>query len=271
MLKLFYITNRPEIARLAESAGVDRIFVDLETIGKSLRQGGLDTVQSSHTLEDVSIIRQTISTSELLVRSNPIHEGSKMEIDTIIANGADYVMLPFFKTVKEVAKFIELVDGRAKTIPLVETKEAVGCIDEILDLEGIDEIYIGLNDLHLSYGMKFMFQLLADGTVDMLAEKFKNKGIPFGFGGIARVNTGAIPGAAVIKEHYRVGSTLAILSRSFCNADKAGSFAEISTLFKEGLEDIRALEKEAMAADELYFMNNRKAVVDVVNEIIKNK
>ena len=34
MLKLMYITNRPEIAGIAEEAGVYRIFVDLETIGK---------------------------------------------------------------------------------------------------------------------------------------------------------------------------------------------------------------------------------------------
>lgn len=56
-LKLMYITNRPEIAQIAESAGVDRIFVDMEYIGKSDRQGGMDTVQSHHTLEDVNIIR----------------------------------------------------------------------------------------------------------------------------------------------------------------------------------------------------------------------
>lgn len=39
-LKLMYITDQPEIAQIAESAGVDRIFVDLEYIGKSDRQGG---------------------------------------------------------------------------------------------------------------------------------------------------------------------------------------------------------------------------------------
>ena len=53
MLKLMYITNQPEIAQIAESAGVDRIFVDLEYIGKSDRQGGMDTVQSRHTIDDV--------------------------------------------------------------------------------------------------------------------------------------------------------------------------------------------------------------------------
>lgn len=52
-LKLMYITNQPEIAQIAESAGVDRIFVDLEYIGKSDRQGGMDTVQCRHTIDDV--------------------------------------------------------------------------------------------------------------------------------------------------------------------------------------------------------------------------
>ena len=48
MLKLMYITNRPEVAQIAEQAGVDWIFVDMEFIGKDARQGGLDTVQNHH-------------------------------------------------------------------------------------------------------------------------------------------------------------------------------------------------------------------------------
>ena len=89
-LKLMYITNRPEIAQIAESAGVDRIFVDMEYIGKSDRQGGMDTVQSHHTIEDVALIRNAITTADLLVRVNPIHNktvdycSSKEEIDAVI-------------------------------------------------------------------------------------------------------------------------------------------------------------------------------------------
>ena len=77
MLNLMYITNRPEIAQIAESAGVDRIFVDLEYIGKADRQGGMDTVQSKHTLEDVKKISKAITMAELLVRVNPIHEATQ--------------------------------------------------------------------------------------------------------------------------------------------------------------------------------------------------
>ena len=225
-LKLMYITNRPEIAQIAESAGVDRIFVDMEYIGKSDRQGGMDTVQSHHTLEDVNIISKSIKKADLLVRVNPIHEAtnqytsSKEEIDGAITNGADIVMLPFFKTINEVEKFIGYVNGRAKTMLLLETPEAVEIIDDILNLEGIDEIFIGLNDLSLGYGKKFMFELLADGTVEDLCYKFKKKGIPYGFGGIAALGKGMLPAEKIITEHYRLGWTCVILSRSFWNVDK---------------------------------------------------
>ena len=101
-LKLMYITNRPEIAQIAETAGVDRIFIDLEYIGKADRQGGMDTVQSRHTLDDVKKISEAITTAELLVRVNPIHNAtdkytsSEEEIGTAIENGADKLFHIYF-------------------------------------------------------------------------------------------------------------------------------------------------------------------------------
>lgn len=160
-----YITNRPEVAQIAEAAGVDRIFVDMEYIGKTDRQGGMDTVQSHHTLEDIKKIADAIEKAELLVRVNPIHDdsdtylSSKDEIDSAIKNGAQILMLPYFKTIDEVKKFERYVNKRAKVMLLVETKEAVSIIDEVLERD-IDEIFIGLNDLSLSYKKKFMFELL---------------------------------------------------------------------------------------------------------------
>ena len=44
------------------------------------------------------------------------------------------------------------------------------CIDEVLSNGGFDEIHIGLNDLHLSYGLTFMFELLSNGLVEMLCK-----------------------------------------------------------------------------------------------------
>ena len=53
-----FITKNPEVALIAEKAGVDRIFVDLEYIGKALRQGGMDTVQNHHTARDVKNVKK---------------------------------------------------------------------------------------------------------------------------------------------------------------------------------------------------------------------
>ena len=274
MLNLMYITNRPEIAKIAENAGVDWIFVDMEFIGKDVRQGGLDTVQNHHTVEDVRRIKQAVTNAKVLVRVNPIHDAldnypsSKDEIDATIEAGADILMLPFFHTVQEVEQFIKYVGGRAKTCLLLETPSAAILLDDILKVPGIDMIHIGLNDLHLAMGLKFMFQLLTDGVVDQLANKIKAKGIPFGFGGIARMNSGMLPGAAVLKEHYRLGSSMVIVSRSFCNTDKVTDLDEIRQIFNEGIGEIRDLEKEAQAAVD-YFTSNHKQVEDSVDKIVE--
>lgn len=268
-----YITNKPAVAQIAEDAGVDWIFLDMEFIGKDARQGGLDTVQNHHTVKDIESIKSAVKKAKVLVRVNPIHEAlpnypsSKDEIDASIKAGADILMLPFFKTVEEVRTFIGLVDGRAKTCLLLETAEAAMLIDEILKVPGIDMIHIGLNDLHLSLGMKFMFQLLTDGIVESLANKIKAKGIPFGFGGIARLDTGAVPGKYVLKEHYRLGSSMVIVSRSFCNTDKISDLDEVKKIFITGIAEIRRLEKEASAAAS-YFSDNAAALRDAVDKII---
>ena len=274
LLKLMYITNDEDVARIADKYGVDRIFVDLEQIGKQERQGGMDTVQSKHTLDDVKKIKKCLNNSELLVRSNPIYENSKEEIDTIVKNGADVVMLPYFKTCEEVQQFIDYVGGRCRTCLLLETPEAAEMIDDILDIEGIDEIHIGLNDLHLGYKKKFMFELLVDGTVERLCDKFKQKGMPYGFGGIAGLGQGMLPAESIIKEHYRLGSKMVILSRSFCNTSKLTDLEEIEAVFKKGTQDIREFEKqvdrEVVNKNVAYFEENKIFVEKVVDQIVNN-
>lgn len=268
-----YITQKPAVAVIAERAGVDWIFLDMEFIGKDARQGGLDTVQNHHTVKDVANIKAAVKKAKVLVRVNPIHEAlpdypsSKDEIDATIIAGADIVMLPFFKTVEEVKRFISYVDGRAKTLLLMETVEAANLVDEILEVSGIDMIHLGLNDMHLELGMKFMFELLANGTVEKLGNKIKAKGIPFGFGGIATLDGGALPGSMVLKEHVRLGSSMVIVSRSFCNTDVVTDLNEVKRIFDKGISGLRALEKEASQADAAYLEENRKAVVAAVNKI----
>ena len=125
MLKLMYITNDPTVAKIAADAGVDRIFIDMEVLGKAERQGGMDTVQSHHTPEDIAKVRAAIGDqAEIMARVNPMNSNSQTEIDDAIANGADVIMLPMWRTVDDLRQLLRMVNGRAKVMPLLETDTA---------------------------------------------------------------------------------------------------------------------------------------------------
>lgn len=276
-LTLMYITNNPITAKIAQNAGVDRIWIDMEYIGKDDRQAGMDTVKNHHTIEDIRIIRPVVTSAELLVRINPLHKAtklysdSKVEIEEAIQAGADVLMLPMFKTTDEVRKFISYVDGRVKTQLLVETAEAVKNIDEILMIPGIDEVHIGLNDLHLAYHMDFMFELLCGDTIKNLCQKIKKRGIKYGFGGIARVGYGLLPAEYIIAEHYHLGSTAAILSRGFCDANIVSDPMEVKNIFVEGVKNIRSKETEVAKYSEEQYQKNMNIIRKKVAEIVQNK
>lgn len=267
-LNLFYITNNPDVALIAEKYGVDRIWIDLETLGKEERQKGMNTVKSEHTIEDIKRIKPLLTSSEMLVRVNPWNDGSVQEINSVIEAGADIIMLPMWKSVEEVENFLSCVNKRTKTTLLLETKEAVECVDDVLKLD-FDEIHIGLNDLHLSYGMTFMFELLSNGTVEILCNKFKEKGIPYGFGGIAKIGEGLLPAEKIIMEHNRLGSTRAILSRTFCDNAKIDSIQEIDRVFNYNMKSLRNYELVLLDATADDFAKNRNEVLVCVEDIVE--
>lgn len=270
-LTLMYITNDSEVALIAEKNGVDRIWIDLETLGKEERQNGMNTVKSKHKVEDIKVIKPLLSKADMMVRINPWNDNSKEEIDSVIDAGADFIMLPMWKTKEEVDYFVQHVRGRVKTNLLLETKEAVECLDEVLEIDGIDEIHIGLNDLHLSYGLTFMFELLSNGLVEKLCNKIKEKNIPYGFGGIAKIGEGMLPAEKVVLEHYRIGSTRAILSRSFCNTDEMKNIDEIEKIFSKNMRTLREYESHIDLSDLQCFNDNKETVKTLVQMIVEKK
>lgn len=267
-LELMYITNSSEIAKVAENAGVDRIWIDLEKLGKELRQPG-DTVKSDHSIEDIVKVKNVLKKSKLQVRINPINKNSSEEIDNVIEAGAEIIMLPYFKTKEEVEYFISCVHGRVVTNILVETKQAYENLDDILEISGIDEMHVGLNDLHISYGKKFMFELLADGTVEKIATKALEKKIPFGFGGISKIGDGMLSSEKIIAEHYRLGSTRAILSRGFIDKNIALiNLLKFEREFCNNVHLIREFENKLSLNDYEYFLENKLQVQKIVKEIV---
>ncbi len=263
-LKLMYITADPAMGRMAMEAGVDRLFVDLEWISKADRQRGRNTVINHHTVADVAVMRACMdaaaSGSELVVRCNPWHEASgvysasREEINAVVAAGADAVMLPYFKHAAEVECFLDTVAGRARTVLLLETPEAVSSMEEILSLGGIDEVHLGLNDLSIGYGRRFLFELLADGTVEMLCRRLGEAGLPYGFGGVAAIGEGILPAEYVVAEHYRLGSGAVILSRSFGGAEG----------FAARVRRLRAWEAICVGREPTFYARNAARVRAIV-------
>lgn len=267
MMKLMMIVNQPDIARYVAQCGVDRIFVDLEYLGKQERQGHLDTWLSRHVPSDISRVREAIGDTTLLVRLNPWHDGSTGEIDDAIARGADLLMLPMFHQVAEVEAFCAAVGGRVPVIPLVETAAALDALPRVASVPGVAEIFIGLNDLHLSLGMRFMFEPLTSGLLDHAAAQLRQLDVPFGFGGLARVGEGLLPAERIIGEHVRLGSTAAILSRTFHRqaADVPAMRADMD--FPGELARLRAAFDEYSTVDEVTLAANHAEVVRIVREI----
>ena len=271
-LRLMFLTNDPNVAEIAQNAGVDRILVDLEKLGKAERQGHIDSVKSNHSLNDIKTLRSHIQKAELLVRINPINPASTTEINTAIEYGADSLMLPMFRTTEEVKEFLQIVSGRTKTTLLLETAEAEARIENILKIPGINEIHIGLNDLHLAHKLSFMFELLSNGTVEMLCRKIKAYGIPFGFGGISALGSGMLSAERIIAEHYRLGSSMVILSRSFCNTAEIRDLIAVENIFNQEITKIRQFESFLSEQREVYFSENQAEIKAIVSNIVsRNK
>ena len=215
-MNFLLITNSKSVAAYISREDSVSPMIDLEQLGKAERQGHLDAWTSSHSREDVPKLRDAIgASSRLVVRVNPMNPASKDEIDYVINNGADCVMLPMFRTSGEVRKFVELLDGRVVPLFLCETKESLRLIPEIIDLDSKKEVHFGLNDLHLDLGNRFLFEPLANGMLDEPARLLSKADIPFGIGGVARIGEGQVTPESIMVEHARLGSTRAILSRTF--------------------------------------------------------
>ncbi|MDH4374741.1 MAG: aldolase/citrate lyase family protein [Ramlibacter sp.] len=249
MIELLQITNDPALARRCDALPGMRLFVDLEVNGKAERQAGRNTFISTHRLEDVGRIKSQLKQSRLMVRVNPLHADTSGELDAVLAQGADWVMLPMFHSPDEMQAFSRLVAGRAPIVALLETAGALQSLDDWVGTPGLCEVFVGLNDLHLSLGCRFMFEPLAQGVLDRVAARVQAQGLRFGFGGIARLDEGLLPGRDVLAEHLRLGSSAVILSRTFHRPNAETTFADDVAVLREAERSLAARTPEQLEID----------------------
>ena len=219
VLTLF--TNDVELARRADAAGIDRIGLDLEKIGKAERQGHLSTWISDHEEYQLPKLRRALNRAKLFARTNPIHPDSGAEIERLLQAGVEVLMLPMFHSVWEAEDFVEMIAGRAEVSLLLETATAAARVEQIVKIPGIDEIHIGLNDLYLSLQLSNHFELLGSQLMEMLSAIICKAGIPFGFGGVGRVADERLPMPSdlVYAQYPRLNGNRALVSRVFTSPD----------------------------------------------------
>jgi citrate lyase beta subunit len=232
-IALTLFTNDPALACAADRAGVDRIGIDIEQIGKAIRQQHLATWISDHAETDLAAIGPILQRAQLFARCNPVHGASAAEIDRLVGAGVKVIMLPFFKTVADAERFIRMVDERAHPVLLVETAEAAAAIADLCRIPGVKEIHIGLNDMRLSLGWPSHFHVLvSDFLVDICAV-IRNAGHRLGVGGVGRAGDNELPVPAdlVSAQMVRLRAAATLVSRSFFRAPMPGDLnAELRKL-----------------------------------------
>ncbi len=260
MIELFQITNDPETARRCDALEGLRLFVDLERQGKAERQAGRNTFISAHQLDDVARVKAVLARARLMVRVNPLNPDSAAEVDAVLARGADLLMLPMFTRADELRAFVALVAGRVPVVALLETAGALDTLDEWIGTPGLNEVFVGLNDLHISLGCRFMFEPLAQGVVERVAVAAKAQGLRFGFGGIARLDEGLLLGRDVLAEHVRLGSQAVILSRTFHRSDSP-------VPFEDEVAALRAAERQLATRTPAQTECDRQRIAGVIHSI----
>jgi hypothetical protein len=205
------------LAGQADLAGIDRVGLDLETRGKRERQAGLGTWISTHDVERLPEIGSALTSAELFARVNPVSSESDDEVRRVLEMGARVLMLPMFRDAIEVRRFVDIVAGRATVVLLLETREAAEDIERICSVEGVGEVHVGINDLALSLGLHNRFGVFDSELVESVASSVRAAGLPFGIGGIGRVDDATLPIAPdlIYAQYPRLGATAALISRAF--------------------------------------------------------
>ena len=78
-----------------------------------------------------------------------------------------------------------------------------------------------------------------------------------------------VPAEMIIREHYRLGSTRAILSRSFCNTDIVTELSEIEKIFRNNMKRLREFERQVEQIKD--FSENKEELKKAVEKVVRTK
>ena len=264
-MRYFSFTNSRVITKsLDEADYVDTIFIDLEIIGKEVRQANTNSLISKHTFEDLEVSRDIIKKSDLGVRINPLNPNSENEINKCISGGVDVIMLPMFDKPQEVVKVLNFINNRCALDLLFETPEAISKI-KYFPLNQIRFSHFGLNDLSIALKSKHMFEVLFNETLINAANYLNKKKYCFGFGGVGVVGSKPFAPELIFTMHKLLSSNRCILSRAFLSKimDKNQELANKTC--KLHLEALVSLWNKLEKYPYSKLMKNKRQFLDSIN------
>jgi len=221
-MDLLVFTADPLRAAAVVDAGAAGVILDWERRGKARRQAGQDTQINEDTAADLAAVRSAVPRapgSRVLCRVNGAGPWTPQEVQLAVELGADEILLPMVRTPADVDLALDAVAGRCGLGILVETEDAVDCIDA-LARRPLARVYLGLNDLRIDRGgVDPLFGPLVDGTADRVRRAVD---VPFGVAGLTLPDRGRpVPSRLLAGELARLGADFTFLRRSFW-ADTAG-------------------------------------------------
>lgn len=242
---LILFSTNPTFICQAVAAGVAGIIVDWESISKEARQAFADTQINRDTLDDLRRVRACTDV-RVICRINSCGVTTADEVEQAIEAGADEILLPMVRTLREVETVLHQVRARCGVGILVETVGATLLVDELARFP-LSRVYVGLNDLAIERKTPNIFTALIDGTVERIRRPFR---VPFGVGGLTLPDQGCpIPCRLLIGEFARLQCDFSFLRRSF-HRDIQGRdpAVEVPCLLK-ALRQARLRSPEAVARD----------------------
>lgn len=241
-MKHIIISNEPLVWEFCNLVDLDFLMIDLETLGKADRQFSKSTWISSHSMNDIVQAKAKLKSTRIIVRINPIHQGSEDEINQVIENGADLIMLPYFQTIDEVTTCYEIINRRVGLVLLFETIESLSYTNQIFERFEIEFAHVGLNDLSLDLKYPFLFQVLSTPLVEFFFQQANKNAIPAGVGGIGYNDLSTISPRLIYSEHRRLNSNYVILSRDFLKGLTMNE--EVVTILAERFSELTKIEQE---------------------------
>ena len=239
-MNYFLFNNSINLAKAVDhNDEIDSFFIDLEIIGKEKRQKNRNTLISYHEITDISKVRSFLNKTTLGVRTNPIYENIKKEINECISMGAEVLMLPMFRTIEEINYYIELVNGRSQIDLLFETPESLRLINQI-PYKDIRFIHFGINDLSIALNYKLIFEMYIDQNLFSATDYLIKNNLVFGIGGVGAIGSLPISPELIFSAAITHGAKRIILSRSFISKL---DFNNISHSLTNNLDSLNNLYK----------------------------